>query len=96
MRVVQSNSVFESKSTLGLPSAVASPSLSSEGAYGTAGVRIRCLDLSKKCSARALGDAGMGKREPALVLASASLQYKEGGEDVQAKGRYYAEQMVVE
>ena len=41
----------------------------------------------KKCSARALSDADMGKREPALVLASESLQYKEGREEVQVKGR---------
>ena len=42
--VVESNSVVESKATLGLPSTVVSPSLSSEGAYGTAGVRIWCSD----------------------------------------------------
>ena len=37
-----------------------------------------------------------GKREPALVLASELLQYKEGWEEGQAKGRQYAKQMVVE
>ena len=38
----------------------------------------------------------MGKREPALVLASESLQYKEGREEGQVKGRQYVKQMVVE
>ncbi len=38
----------------------------------------------------------MGKREPALVLTSGPLQYKEGREEGQAKGRKYAKQMVVE
>jgi hypothetical protein len=47
--------------------------LGREGAYGTAGVCARCPDPSKESSARVLSDAGMGKREPALVLASDSL-----------------------
>ena len=43
--------------------------------------------LSKKGSARASRDAGMGKREPALVLALDSLPYKEGWKERQGKGR---------
>ena len=39
---------------------------------------------------------GMGKIERTLVLASESLQYKEGREGGQAKGRQHAKQTVVE
>ena len=39
---------------------------------------------------------GMEKREPALVLPSESLQYKEGREEGKAKGRQHSKQMVVE
>ena len=42
------------------------------------------------------GMRGMGKREPALVLALESLQYKEGREEGQAKGRQPSKQMVIE
>ena len=49
-----------------------------EGAYRTVGVRARYSDLPNKCSARAVSDAGVGNREPALVPASGPLLYKEG------------------
>lgn len=48
VKVVESNSMAESKAMLGLPSAVAPPSLR-EGAYETVGVHARCSDTSKKC-----------------------------------------------
>ena len=83
----------ESKATLGLPSAIASPSLRKEGAYGTAEVRARCSYSSSKCSARASSDAGNGKREPVLDIGVASAQ---GQEEGQARGRQHAKQMVVE
>ena len=49
--------VVESKATQGLPSVVASPNLRREGGYGTAAVRVWCLDPSKKCC-----DTGDGKK----------------------------------
>ena len=49
----------------------------------------QCPDPSKKYSARASSDAGMGKRKP-LVLPSESLQSKEGREEGQAKRREHA------
>ncbi len=73
MWVVESNSVVDSKATPGLPSAISSPDLRREGACGTAGVGVRCLDPSKKCPARASCDAGEGKKKPALVVALESL-----------------------
>ena len=39
---------------------------------------------------------GMGRREPARVLALESRQYKEGREEVQGKERQQIQQMVVE
>ena len=67
-----------------------------EGAYGSAGERARCSGPSNKCSTRASGDAGDGKERTALVLALESLQYKEGREEGQAKGRQPSKQMVIE
>ena len=55
--------VVESKVMPGLPSVVASPDLRRDGAYGTEGVLVWCLNPSKKCSARAPGDAGDGKKK---------------------------------
>ena len=63
MSVVESNSVVESKAMPVLPSAVASSDLRSERAYGTAAVGVRCLGPSKKCSARASSDVGVGKEK---------------------------------
>ena len=61
--------MVESKATLGLPSALASPDLRKDGVYSTARTGVRCLNPSTKHSARASSDAGVGKRKPALVLA---------------------------
>ena len=60
VRVNQANGVVGLKATLELPSAVELPDLRMEGVYETAGVRARCSDSSKKCSARAWSDAGDG------------------------------------
>ncbi|SRR5258706_7360709 len=94
VRMVQANSVVESKATTGLPSAAVWRDLRREGAYETMGVRARCPDPSRKCSARASSDAG--KERTGLVPASESLQCKEDREGGQAKGRKHAKQMAVE
>ena len=82
--------VVDSKAMPGLPSAVASPDLGRMAAYGTVGLCARCLDLSKKCSARASSDARDGKERTSactgIVLALASCQYKEGYEGRDGSG----------
>jgi len=73
--------VVESKATPGLPSAVASPDPIREGANGTAGVGVRCLDLSKKYSARASSDTGDGQEKTGscAAIGVASVQGRQGG-----------------
>ena len=56
------------------------------------GVRTRQRNAQRERRAM----RGMGKRELALVLPSESLQFKEGQEEGQAKGRQHSKQMVVE
>ena len=83
MSVVQSNNVVESKATLGHPLAVASPDLRREGAYEITGVRARCSDPSKNCSARASSDAGDGKEGIGAYagIGVTSVQGRQRGED---------------
>src|SRR5258706_8275229 len=73
--------MVQSKATSGLPSVVASPDLRREGVNGTAGVVLRCLDPSKKCSARASGDAGDGKEKSGSCIGTGvtSGQGRQGG-----------------
>ncbi len=52
--------VVESKATLGLPSAVASPGLRREGAYGTTGVGVRCLSDAGDVKEKTGPCAGIG------------------------------------
>ncbi len=80
-------SVVEWKVTPGLPSAVASPDLRREGAHGTAGVGVRGLDPSKKCSARAASDAGDGKEKTGSCtgIGLASVQGRQGGRTGEGK-----------
>lgn len=90
MRVVESNGVIRSKATPGLPSAVASPNLRREVAYSTAGMGVRCLDLSTKYSVRAsngAGDAGDGKEKTSsyVGIGAASVQERQGGRTGEGK-----------
>src|SRR5258706_3637617 len=73
--------VVDSKVTPGIPSAVASPDLRREGAYGALGMSVLCLDPSKKCSARASSDAGdgRGKTGTCTGIGVASVQGRQGG-----------------
>ena len=56
-----------------------------EGGIWDSGIARAVFGPSKKCPARASSDAGGGKREPALVLALESRQYKEGCEEGQGE-----------
>ena len=55
--------VVESKATLGLPLAVASPSLRREMAYGIAGVRAPCLGPVKEMLSESVERCGGWERE---------------------------------
>ena len=63
-------------------------------AYETTGVRARCSDPSKNCSARTSSDAGDGK-EACAGTGVASVQGRPRGEG-QAMGRQHKKQMAVE
>ena len=78
MRVIQSNSAVESKAMLGLPSTERHLIYEGKGhmrqreyAHGV-WTRQRTAQRERRAM------RGMGRRELALVLASESLQYKEG------------------
>ena len=90
MSVVESSSVIESKATLGLPWAVASPiqevkehMVQWECAYGV-------LEHRRYTQRELRTTREMGKREPALVLSLESFQYKEGTGKGQEEGRQRA------
>ena len=85
--------------TPGLLSVVASPDLRREGAYGTAGVRLWCLDPSKKCSARASGDAGGWEEESRLVrwnygrASTRKAERKDRGREGSRRSRWLVEKL---
>ena len=82
MRVIGSSRVVGSKATPGLPSAVLLPRLR---AHETAGVRARCSDPLKKCS------AGDGKRTGSCASTGVvSVQGKGGRKDRRREGSMYS------
>ena len=82
--------VVESKATLGLPLAVAPTQSRREGAYGTARVRARGSDPSKKCSARTSSDAGDEEERTGscAAIGVASVQGRPGGRTGEGKAAF--------
>ena len=86
----------ESKAMLGFLWCSAAQSKKGRGIWDNGSARTVFGPVKEMLSVERRAMRGMGKREPALVSASESLQYKEGWEEGQAKARQHSKQMVVE